>query len=207
MHKLLLLTMATLAMLPSQSSQQQLLLLVNLQQAPLIVQQTPFYQYDLMNLYGSCQAADQLIKQGEGLRTKMYYDTMGIPTICYGYNLRNGNARSEVAKAGANYDQVMGGATVSQSVCDNLFNMYYSRYKSAAQGIFGTLKCSAAQAVAVDMTYNLGTGGISAFHNFIANMKAGNWAQAAQDGTNSLWCRQVGYRCSRNMNQIKNCCH
>ena len=109
----------------------------------------------------------------------MYKDTMGIPTICYGYNLRNFNARSEVAKAGADFDQVMNGATVSTSVCNNLFNMYYSRYKSDAQRVFGTLKCSAAQAVAVDMTYNLGTAGISSFSHFIADMKAGNWAQAA----------------------------
>lgn len=44
----------------------------------------------LQNLAGQCMSATELIKQGEGLRTKMYYDTMGIPTVCYGYNLKNG---------------------------------------------------------------------------------------------------------------------
>ena len=40
----------------------------------------------------SCMNDVDLIKQGEGLRKCTYYDTMGIPTVCYGYNLKNYNA-------------------------------------------------------------------------------------------------------------------
>ena len=58
---------------------------------------------------------------------------------------------------------------------------------------------------AVDMTYNLGAGGISGFHNFISAMKASDWTKAQAEGRNSLWCRQVGSRCSRNMGYIAKC--
>ena len=150
--------------------------------------------------------ANALIKDGEGLRNKMYYDTMGIPTVCYGYNLQNGNARSQVSKAGGNYDSIMAGQTVSQSVCDNLLKTEVDVAKSNKNSIFGNLSCQAANDVAVDMTYNLGAGGISGFKKFIAAMKSGNWKQAKIEGQDSAWCGQVGRRCSRNMNQIVDCC-
>merc|ERR1719453_2697866 len=170
---------------------------------------TPNYGYqmlDLQNLNSCGSSANSLIKDGEGLRTKMYYDTMGIPTVCYGYNLRNGNARSAVKKAGGDYDSIMNGQATSQKVCDNLLKKEVDVAKSAAKSIFGSLKCSAAQDVAIDMTYNLGSGGMRGFPNFIKAMKAGNWQTAAAEGKNSLWCSQVGRRCSRNMNQITSCC-
>ena len=67
----------------------------------------------LQNLGAQCMNYTDLIKDGEGLRTKMYYDTMGIPTICYGYNLQNYNARQVVASAGGNFDSMMAGQPAS----------------------------------------------------------------------------------------------
>ena len=160
----------------------------------------------LQNLAGQCMSANDLIKQGEGLRLSRYYDTMGIPTVCYGYNLQNGNARSQVAKAGGNYDSIMAGSATTQAVCNNLLKFEVDIAKSNKNSVFGNLKCAAANDVAVDMTYNLGKGGIQGFPKFIAAMKAGNWQQAKKEGENSLWCGQVKSRCSRNMNQIVNCC-
>ena len=140
------------------------------------------------------------------MRNKMYYDTMGIPTCCYGYNLKNGNARSQVSKAGGNYDSIMAGQAISQSVCNNLLDFEIAVSKKDKQALFGGLKCKAADDVAVDMTYNMGYGTMSQFKRFIGSMKAGNWAEAKSNGQASAWCGQVGSRCSRNMNQIVNCC-
>ena len=36
-----------------------------------------------------CRKSDSLIKLGEGYSNRMYKDSMGIPTICFGYNLKN----------------------------------------------------------------------------------------------------------------------
>ena len=38
-----------------------------------------------------------LIKQGEGFRSCTYKDTMGIKTVCYGFNLQKSGASSTVA--------------------------------------------------------------------------------------------------------------
>ena len=32
-----------------------------------------------------------MIKQAEGYRSCMYKDSMGVPSVCYGYNLKNYN--------------------------------------------------------------------------------------------------------------------
>ena len=120
-----------------------------------------------------CMNDLDLIKQGEGLRKCMYHDTMGIPTVCYGYNLQNPGAMSEVASAGGNYDDLMAGGCTSQSVCNNLLNKYVKSSEASAKQIYGTLSCKYAQYVADDMTYNLGAGGMSSFHTFISLMKSG----------------------------------
>ena len=154
---------------------------------------------------GSCQSDLQLVQQGEGFRACKYNDTKGIPTICYGYNLSRGQARSDITSVGGNYDSVMAGGCLTQSQCTTLLNKDMGSARSGAQSVFGTLKCSCAQAVAVDMTYNLGTAGIRGFPNFIASMKSGNWSKASADAKDSLWCRQVGTRCTRDTNQIMMC--
>ena len=140
-----------------------------------------------------------LIKQGEGLRLCEYKDTMGIPTVCYGYNLQSGDAQT-VAKAGGNYDDLINGGCTTQSVCDNLLKVMVSGSESAEKQIYGSLSCNYAQAVAVDMTYNLGSGGMSSFHTFISLMQQGKYSDAAADGESTAWCGQVGSRCSRDMN-------
>ena len=61
------------------------------------------------------QSAEQHIKKSEGLETTMYLDKIKqkdwsikeIPTVCFGYNLYNKDARSKVEEAGGNYDSIM----------------------------------------------------------------------------------------------------
>ena len=45
----------------------------------------------------------ELVKDGEGLRLCSYYDSVGILTICYGYNLQS-HTRSQIEATGANYN-------------------------------------------------------------------------------------------------------
>ena len=66
----------------------------------------------------SCYSDTDLIKMSEGYRACTYLDTMGIPTVCWGYNLKNSNARTEVNNAGGNYDSLIKvGSCTTQTVC------------------------------------------------------------------------------------------
>ena len=63
-----------------------------------------------------------LIKDGEGYRQCTYKDTMGIKTVCYGFNLERGNAKSEVTNAGGDYNSLMSGGCANQNICGKLLN-------------------------------------------------------------------------------------
>ena len=150
----------------------------------------------------------ELIKQGEGLRLCTYKDTMGIKTVCYGFNLERSNAQSRVTAAGGSWATLnqVGGCT-SQGVCDKLLNVEVQSARQGKANIFGagSVGCGNADAVTVDLTYNLGEGGLRGFPKFIANIKARNWNGAAGELQNSAYCRQTGTRCTRNMNYLRQC--
>ena len=54
------------------------------------------------------------------------------------------------------------------------------------------------QNVMVDLTFNMGSGasGFGGFGSFIADVCAGSWAAAGSNLQGTLWCTQVGQRCS-----------
>lgn len=58
------------------------------------------------------------------------------------------------------------------------------------------------QAVLLDMCYNLGIGGLEAFHNTLAAVKTGQWAKAAAGMLDSLWAKQVHARADRLAEQM-----
>ena len=155
----------------------------------------------------TCPTDLALIQQGEGFRSCKYLDTMGIPTICYGYNLKNGSARADISSVGGNFDQVMSGAQcLSQAQCTTLLQKRVNVARSGESAIFGnSITCACAKNVLVDMTYNLGQAGLASFNQFNSLMKQGKWAAAAQDLAGTAYCRQVGTRCTRNQNIIKGC--
>ena len=61
-----------------------------------------------------------------------------------------------------------------------------------------SVTCKCAEHVLVDMAYNLGRTRLGKFTKFNAHVKNGNWSGAAAEMENSLWCKQVGSRCTRN---------
>ena len=146
-----------------------------------------------MCLIGSAEAwksDTELIKQGEGFRSCTYKDTMGIKTVCYGFNLERGStARNEVSAAGGDYNSLINGGCASQSVCNKLLDKEVQNARSIVRSQYGSISCPAAQAVVVDLAYNLGSGGLAGFRNFKANIQSKNWNGAAAELANSAYCR------------------
>lgn len=60
------------------------------------------------------------------------------------------------------------------------------------------------QEVLVNMLFNLGRPRLSKFKNFNAKLMEGKWAEAAPEGLDSLWARQVGNRANRLMERLEN---
>jgi lysozyme len=57
-------------------------------------------------------------------------------------------------------------------------------------------------AVMVNMAFEMGTEGLSEFHNFLAAMEAGDWPQAGAEMLDSLWAKEVPERAGRLAKQV-----
>ena len=88
------------------------------QDATAIIEE-PFIQGQDAN---GCYSDTDLIKMSEGFRACEYKDSVGIKTICYGYNLQRSCAKNDIASVGGDYNAVMNGGCLSQSQCNSLLD-------------------------------------------------------------------------------------
>ena len=145
----------------------------------------------------NCESAVDLIMAAEGLRLCTYVDTTGHKTICYGFNLETSGAEAAIQSVGGNWDSVYNhGGCLTNQQCQELLTPAVNSAAQSEASIFGPT-CDCISAVLTDMTYNLGAGGMASFTQFVGYIKAKQWATAATDIQHTLWCTQVGSRCTR----------
>ena len=122
----------------------------------------------------------------EGKQNKMYMDSMGIPTIGIGHNLR---------------DKPISDAAIHQIFQDDTMDAVADARKLLP--IFDTLT-EGRKAVLVNMAFNLGYFGLSQFHHTLALITSGDYAGAADAMMDSSWAKQVGQRAVRLSNVMRN---
>jgi GH24 family phage-related lysozyme (muramidase) len=131
----------------------------------------------------------------------VYTDTTGHLTICYGFNLEKSGAAAEIKSVGGDFhkltdtDDTNDERCLTQTQCEKLLTPDVNAATSQAASIFGTY-CACVQAVLTDFTYNVGEGTAATFTTFKSYLQAGNYQAAANDLKTSLWCKQVGTRCT-----------
>ena len=159
-----------------------------------------------VELSGPCNSYDRE-KLNEGYYKCVYKDPVGIPTIGVGFNLEKANAREEIESVGADYNAVLNGSQcLDDSQIERLFDMDMDTAVSCASSWLSNwseLGTSVQSAVA-DMAFNLGCGGLEAFTTFKSDLENRDFDAAAADMQNSLWCEQVGLRCTRDVDCVKN---
>src|SRR5437773_3054394 len=137
-----------------------------------------------------------LLAKHEGRMKHVYLDTLQIPSIGIGFNLKRGGAREALAKVGADYDQVLAGTQdLSDEQIDALFNRDLDTALATAQRQvpnFANLHFNA-RLVIVDMAF-MGEGGLAGFKKMIAALKELDYNTAANEMMNSQWYVQVKNR-------------
>ena len=131
---------------------------------------------------------------------------MGHPTIGVGFNLDKFGAREEIASVGADYNAVRNGSQcLKDSQIETLFNKDMDTAKSCVESWLsdaGSLGSGPRSAVN-DMAFNMGC---ATLHEFVSMRKAlenKDYSAAVESMKNSAWCRQVGYRCDRDVACMK----
>ena len=127
---------------------------------------------------------NQLIRDEEE-RLKVYNDSVGVPTIGVGRNLRDkGISKTESA------------FMLDNDICD------YTVEVAKAIPWLGLLD-TPRQEVLINMAFNLGTFGLLKFTMFLAALQVRNWELAAVNMLDSKWANQVGPRAHRLAKQIR----
>jgi lysozyme len=126
------------------------------------------------------------LKDHEGLRLKMYTDSVGIPTIGYGRNLLD---------VGISYHeaQEMLRTDIARATAQARYSFdWFDRLDPVRQD------------VVVNLIFNLGIQGLMGFKLMLAAIERQDWPAAAYELFNSKWRMQVGpYRCSDLMRALE----
>ncbi len=130
------------------------------------------------------KAIDQL-KRDEGFRPLPYFDSRGVMTLGYGFNLFSDGLTQNEGSA------VLHIRTWSRYI-EMLNHLPWVRYIDDAR-----------QGVLLNMAYNLGTVGELKFHVTLADVQAKRYDLAAVDMLKSAWANQVGERAQRLAQQMK----
>jgi hypothetical protein len=137
-----------------------------------------------------------LLAKHEDRRKHVYLDSLQIPSIGIGFNLKRGGARQALASDGADYDQVLAGTQdLGDAQIDALFNRDLDTALAAAHrqvANFDELHPDA-RLVVVDMMF-MGEAAFAGFKKMIAALQAFDYNTAADEMANSLWYVQVKNR-------------
>jgi len=124
------------------------------------------------------------LERDEGVRKDVYYDTMNIPTIGIGFNLKEGLSYEEID-------------LIFRHRWDGLRKELLGRAPWAAEldeARFGAL---------MNMAYNLGMPKLMMFANMLSALRLKEWAKARDHALNSIWASQVGARAVRIAKQFE----
>jgi len=112
----------------------------------------------------------------EGLRLRMYQDSLGIPTIGVGRNLRDKGLTNSEAMLLLDND-------ITECVDDLVHAFPWFLGLDVVR-----------QRVLIDLRFNLGSAGLLKFQKFLAAVNAKDYHGAAVELLNSIWAAQVGQR-------------
>ena len=143
-----------------------------------------------------------MIEQHEGRKYKVYDDSKGIKTVGIGYNLEKSTAKKDLAKVGANWNEVMRGKALTDKQINDLFRMSLDQALKDAKSYYPEFDKlpEAAKGVLVDMSFNLGLTKLKGFKDLKAALGRGNYDAAADAMIDSAWYKQVK---SRGVNLVK----
>lgn len=154
---------------------------------------------------GECNSYERE-KLNEGYRQCVYKDSMGIPTVGVGFNLKKFGAKSEIESVGANYDAVLNGSQcLDDSQIERLFNKDMDSAVSCVSSWISNWSSigSSRQSALEDMSFNMGCATIHEFGSMKAAIEKEDYSAAVSSMQGSLWCRQVGERCNRDVDCMK----
>ena len=127
------------------------------------------------------------LRRDEGVMRSPYNDTMGIPTVGVGHNLR-----AKPLPDGWKYP--LNDVQVDSLLDDDLEDVFHDLGRNLP---WWTDLNDVRQRVLANMAFNLGIGELLGFRNTLIAMRQGKYDAAADGMLNSVWAAQVKGRATR----------
>jgi lysozyme len=126
------------------------------------------------------------IKHHEGFVEHVYDDSLGIPTIGYGFAIKD--------------------LVLDEDIAEEILIRKLEKLKRNANSRFQWLEDmpQEVQEVVLNMCYQLGITGVSKFRKAISALQEGEWQEAADEMLDSLWARQTPNRAEELSNIVRN---
>lgn len=124
------------------------------------------------------------IKKHEGFRKRMYKDSVGVPTIGYGFNLEQIELPKPVAELWLSFE-----IEKHQRELEEFH--WYNKLDEVRKDVL------------LDMHYNLGHGRFKQFKNMIQALENQKYGKAADEMLDSKWAVQVGSRAETLANKMR----
>tara|TARA_B100000131_G_scaffold280704_1_gene286821 strand:- start:2680 stop:3165 length:486 start_codon:yes stop_codon:yes gene_type:complete len=136
------------------------------------------------------------LKIDEGVKYEIYKDHLGYPTFGVGHL---------ITEEDEEYGKPVG-TEISEERVQECFDKDLDTAISECVALYGegfNTMPDTVQQVLVNMMFNMGRTRLSKFKNFRTALEAENWQQAAIEGRDSLWYRQVTNRAERLMIRLE----
>ena len=136
------------------------------------------------------------IKADEGEVLEVYDDHLGYPTIGIGHLVtpedeEHGKPSGTSITAERSRELFDGDVECAIKDCERLYGQWHNWPEEV-------------QLILVNMAFNLGATRLSKFKNMQNMLSQGQWKEAAAEGRDSLWYRQVTNRAERLMTRLEN---
>ena len=125
------------------------------------------------------------IKHHEGFVEHVYDDSLGIPTIGYGFAIKD--------------------LVLQEDLCDEILLRKLRILGRSVVGKFPFFDSlpSECKSVLMEMCYQLGVTGVSKFKKALKAMEDGDWEKAADEMLDSKWARQTPNRAKELSNIVR----
>lgn len=125
------------------------------------------------------------LRRDEGVSTKLYYDSMNIPTIGVGFNLKDPGLMPE------EIDFILKNR-IRLITKDLLQAFPWAEFIDEPR-----------RNALLNMAYNMGITRLRGFKKFLVAMEARDWNEASNEMLNSIWHSQVPQRSMRLAEQVR----
>lgn len=147
---------------------------------------------------------DAFLRRNEGVRAKVYKDSLGIKTIGAGFNVERGDARDRLADIGVSLDDVLAGKPLTDAEITRLLRHEVDVCVADVRTLVHLDAMPIeAQLVLIDLRYNVGSGSFRKFVTTLEAFRRGQYKKAAKQLEASQWARQVGVRATRSVQLLR----